>query len=149
MFMPCKVPVVPWFKRMSRKQSSIGNVRTFPHCSAVVWQKKTPAISNGMSTLSTCWSTELIYHDVMMILLMEEFLHQLISSLSHYLLYIGFIGFYTSHVVRDFFHQGTCRRLQGVPKDHRTIHQHVVVGWFLCLDPLGLNFQWSMWLVHL
>ena len=33
------------------------------------------------------------------ILLIEEILHQLICSLSHY------FGFYTSQVVQDFFHQ--------------------------------------------
>ena len=38
-----------------------------------------------------------------MILLTEEILHQLISSLSHYLNL--FTGFYTSQVVQDFFHQ--------------------------------------------
>ena len=35
------------------------------------------------------------------ILLMEEILHQLIGSLSHYL----YTRFYTSQVVQDFFHQ--------------------------------------------
>ena len=39
--------------------------------------------------------------DVYSILMLEEILHQLIGTLSHYL----YTGFYTSHVVQDFFHQ--------------------------------------------
>ena len=40
------------------------------------------------------------YDRFLVILLMEEILHQLACSLSHY-----FTRFYTSQVVQDFFHQ--------------------------------------------
>ena len=46
------------------------------------------------------------YGDFWYLLLMEEILHQLIGSLSHF-----FTGFYTSQVVHDFVHQQYVRFL--------------------------------------
>jgi len=43
----------------------------------------------------------LIKKKLLVLLLMEEILHQLICQKSHYII----VGFYTSQVVQDFFHQ--------------------------------------------